>query len=108
MPPRILLVDDDDLVRDSLYMLLESAGYEVLSASNAPDGLTIFRQSIRPVDLLVTDFDPFLPISQAFGAGCSARQRLLRAAETFPLQPNQEFHDAYLTNNSDFVAGLSA
>jgi len=57
MPPRILLVDDDDFVRDSLYMLLESAGYEVLSASNAPDGLTIFRQSIRPVDLLVTDYN---------------------------------------------------
>jgi len=57
MPGRILLVDDDNSVRDSLYMLLESAGYEVLSASNGLDGLTIFRQSVRPVDLLVTDYN---------------------------------------------------
>ena len=55
MPRRILLVDDDNAIRDSLYALLESAGYEVLSASNGPDGLTIFRQSAHPVDLLVTD-----------------------------------------------------
>ena len=57
MPPRILLVDDESYVRDSLYALLESAGYEVLAASNGPDGLTIFRESARPVDLLVTDYN---------------------------------------------------
>jgi len=57
MPPRIVLVDDDSSIRDSLYTLLESAGFEVLAASNGPDGLTIFRQSIRPVDLLVTDYN---------------------------------------------------
>ena len=53
--PRILLVDDEKSVRDSLYSLLESDGYEVLAAGNGPDGLTIFRQSIRPIELLVTD-----------------------------------------------------
>ena len=57
MLPRILLVDDDHSVRNSLYALLESAGYEVLAASNGPDGLTMFRQSIRPIDLLVTDYN---------------------------------------------------
>jgi len=57
MPPRILLVDDDNSIRDSLYTLLENAGYEVLAASNGPDGLTVFRQSTRPVDLLVTDYN---------------------------------------------------
>jgi CheY-like chemotaxis protein len=44
MPSRILLVDDENSVRDSLYELLESNGYAVLEASNGPDGLTIFRQ----------------------------------------------------------------
>lgn len=57
MLPRILLVDDDNSVRDSLYALLESEGYEVLAASNGPDGLTIFRQSARPIELLVTDYN---------------------------------------------------
>ena len=57
MPARILLVDDEDSIRDSLYQLLESNGYEVLAASNGPDGLTIFRQSLHPIELLVTDYN---------------------------------------------------
>lgn len=57
MPSRILLVDDDESLRDSLYALLENAGYEVLAAGSGPEGLTIFRQSARPVDLLVTDYN---------------------------------------------------
>jgi CheY-like chemotaxis protein len=55
--PRILLVDDENFIRDSLYTILERAGYEVLAASNGPDGLTIFRQSRPPIDLLVTDYN---------------------------------------------------
>jgi CheY-like chemotaxis protein len=54
--PRILLVDDENSVRDPLYTILERGGYEVLAASNGPDGLTIFRQARRPIDLLVTDY----------------------------------------------------
>ena len=57
MGSRILLVDDEKAVRDSLYELLESDGYEVLAASNGPDGLAIFRQSTRPIQLLVTDYN---------------------------------------------------
>ncbi len=57
MQPRILLVDDDNSVRDSLYTLLESDGYEVLAASNGPEALTICRQSNRPIELLVTDYN---------------------------------------------------
>jgi CheY-like chemotaxis protein len=52
---RILLVDDERSVRDSVYTLLESDGYIVLAASNAPDGLSIFHRSLLRVDLLVTD-----------------------------------------------------
>jgi CheY-like chemotaxis protein len=54
---RILLVDDETSVRDSLYALLEGDGYEVLAASNGPEGLAIFRQSRPPIDLLVTDYN---------------------------------------------------
>lgn len=37
--PRILLVDDDTLVRDSLAIALESAGYVVVTAANGDEGL---------------------------------------------------------------------
>ena len=53
---RIVLVDDADPVRNSVYTLLESDGYEVLAASNGRDGLTICRQSLYPIELLVTDY----------------------------------------------------
>ena len=56
-PSRVLLVDDDRSVRHALYTLLESEGYEVLAAGNGLDGLAIFRQSIRPIELLVTDYN---------------------------------------------------
>ena len=55
--PRILLVDDENAVRDSLYTVLESDGYEVLAASSGADGLTIFHQSTRTIELLVTDYN---------------------------------------------------
>jgi CheY-like chemotaxis protein len=55
--PRLLLVDDKDSVRNSLYGLLESDGYEVLAASTGADGLAIYRRSIRPIELLVTDYN---------------------------------------------------
>ena len=54
---RILLVDDENAVRNSLYALLEGDGYEVLAANNGLDGLVICRQSTRPIDLLVTDYN---------------------------------------------------
>ena len=52
---RVLLVDDDKAVRHMLFTLLEQDGYEVLAAGNGAEGLTICRQSTRPVELLVTD-----------------------------------------------------
>lgn len=55
--PRLLLVDGKDSVRNSLYDLLESDGYEVLAASNGTDGLAIYRHSIHPIELLVTDYN---------------------------------------------------
>jgi CheY-like chemotaxis protein len=52
---RILLVEDRNSVRDYVYTLLESDGYEVLAARNGPEGLSIFHRSLHRVDLLVTD-----------------------------------------------------
>jgi len=58
---RVLLVDDDVRVRNALYEVLEGGGHEVLAAGNGPDGLTVFRESTHPIDLLVTDYNmPFM------------------------------------------------
>ena len=38
---KVLLVDDDDLIRDSLTLVLEFGGFEVVTASNVNDALKI-------------------------------------------------------------------
>ena len=51
---RILLVEDDDLVREHATRLLESMGYRVTTASNGPEALDLLRKGIA-CDLLFTD-----------------------------------------------------
>ena len=51
---RVLLVEDDDLVRAHAVQLLESLGYGVVVASNGPEALELLRNEV-PCDLLFTD-----------------------------------------------------
>ena len=51
----ILLVEDDDGVRDTLIRILAMSGYRVLSAGNAADALEISRTHSGLIDVLVTD-----------------------------------------------------
>jgi DNA-binding response OmpR family regulator len=53
MSAKVLLVDDDALLRRSLKYRLEQEGYSVISAENAEDALTFARRD-RP-DLIILD-----------------------------------------------------
>jgi CheY-like chemotaxis protein len=50
---RILVIDDEPVLRVTFKHLLEGEGYRVWTASNGREGLDIFRQ--HPVDLVITD-----------------------------------------------------
>jgi DNA-binding response OmpR family regulator len=52
MAKRILIVDDDQLMRRSLAFNLEQAGYEVKSAANAEDAIDVLRGSVFDLVLL--------------------------------------------------------
>jgi CheY-like chemotaxis protein len=56
---RVLIVDDDADARESLKILLETAGYEVEAAANGSRALQL--QRMRPADAVITDI--FMPIS---------------------------------------------
>lgn len=58
LPKKLLLVDDDRDVRESMRMLLEMEGYEVLEASNGREALEA-ANSQNP-DLIVLDM--WMPI----------------------------------------------
>ena len=51
---RVLVVDDDDLVREMLVVSLEEAGFAVLAAGNGIEALALLDEG-GPVDALVSD-----------------------------------------------------
>ena len=55
MAYKILLVDDDPDIRDVVTMLLETKGYETVTASNGLDALKMIERSNGQFDILITD-----------------------------------------------------
>ena len=77
MKERVLLIDDDPAVRESLGLALESEGYQVLLAANGEEGLHRFYDGYVDIVLLdlstpvlngwdtferITAVNPFIPI----------------------------------------------
>ena len=52
---RILVVEDDDAVRDLTSTLLEELGVDVISSEDATDAIRLAKQIDQPLDLLLTD-----------------------------------------------------
>jgi CheY-like chemotaxis protein len=102
--PRLLLVDDADPVRNSLYTLLESDGYEVLAANNGTDGLTICRQSIYPIELLVTDYNMPNMSGLELARECTRLNRELRVLYVSGSEPNEELREDLQGRKRGFLA----
>lgn len=61
-PVRVLLVDDDQMVRDAVARTLTLNGYTVLTASTGADALTLYRQynpDITLLDIHLPDMNGF-------------------------------------------------
>jgi two-component system nitrogen regulation response regulator NtrX len=77
MKPRILVVDDESAIRDSLKMILEYEGYEVVGAATGQDGLSLAER--EPADLVLLD------IKMAGMDGIEVLQRLRATQESLPV-----------------------
>jgi CheY-like chemotaxis protein len=53
--PTVLLVDDEEMIRNTLSLLLKSEGYDVCAAEDGNAALHIFRQRPQEIDLVITD-----------------------------------------------------
>ena len=71
MQPRLLVVDDDPDVRDSLRRALGYSGYAVSTAANGADALSSVAQS--PVDLIILDV--LMPMLDGFDTCRALRER---------------------------------
>jgi two-component system, NtrC family, nitrogen regulation response regulator NtrX len=77
MKPRILVIDDESAIRDSLKMILEYEGYDVVGAATGQDGLSLVDR--EPPDLVLLD------IKMAGMDGIDVLQRLKAGHETLPV-----------------------
>lgn len=73
---KILVIDDDDMVRYSMRSVLESAGHEVVEAENGVDGLS--RVPGQSFDLVVTDI--IMPEKEGV-------ETIIEMKSTFPALP---------------------
>ncbi|MCS7066808.1 MAG: response regulator [Fimbriimonadales bacterium] len=72
---RVLIVDDDDLVRETLRFVLEDGGYRVYSAASGAEALRLLER--EPIDIVLSDI--FMPGMNGFDL---LRQIRERAPET--------------------------
>jgi two-component system, response regulator, stage 0 sporulation protein F len=89
---RILVVDDEDHIRDFLKEELIDEGYEVLIATSAPEALKIIEK--EKLDLVVLD------IRMPGMTGVEALPRILGLKENLPVILNT----AYSQYQQDFMA----
>ena len=96
--PKILIIDDEEMVRDVLRQTLEREGYDVQAAADGEKGLSLF-ETWKP-DLVITDIlmpgkegletirelravDPDVQIIAISGGGDRGDLNFLRAASMF-------------------------
>ena len=77
MKPRVLVIDDEAAIRDSLKMILEYEGYEVLTAATGEEGIA---QAEREAPDLV-----FLDVKMPVMDGLEVLQRLRHLVEVMPI-----------------------
>ncbi|HEY4612405.1 MAG TPA: sigma-54 dependent transcriptional regulator [Bacteroidota bacterium] len=104
MAERILVVDDEQIIRESLGFILKKEGYTVEEASNGREALE--KQSVQPFDVIITDIEmpemrgidlmgeitrrtpqTFVMIITAFGSIETAVQALRSGAHDYILKP---------------------
>ena len=53
--PKILVVDDEEKIRDILVKFMEKAGFEVMQAPGGREAIETLRQDNNSIDLMVVD-----------------------------------------------------
>ncbi len=60
---RILIVDDDPDIRETLALLLEAEGHDVVCAAHGAEALQLLRGGVRPCVILL---DLMMPVMDGF------------------------------------------
>ncbi len=94
MKKRILLVDDNDLIRANLASLIQSVGFEVIEAVDGLDGLTRAKQ--YKVDAFVIDYK--MPVINGVN--------LIKNLRDMPEYENHKMVLLTTENNAEFKSAI--
>ena len=61
MNKRVLIVDDDPMIRNLVKAMLENDGFQVLVAEDGQQGLDIIAAENRPIDIALIVLDVVMP-----------------------------------------------
>src|SRR5690349_20234956 len=89
----VLVVDDDQAIREVVRLVLEQEGHMVREAADGPEGLNVLRASSQPLVVLLDDLMPHLSGMEVLAE--VARTPALSARHTYIL----------MTGNARMLAG---
>ena len=95
--PTLLLVEDDELVRDAMTRLFVREGYLVLTAATGHDAIGLLRTPSSPIDVVLLD----VGLPDVSGADLCARLR-----QFFPHLPVVVCTGAASQEEADMLRGL--
>ena len=66
-PEKILVIDDEEIVREITQRVLERAGFDVFTASNGREGLKFFEENLSEISLVLLDLTmPYVSGQEVF------------------------------------------
>lgn len=89
---RVLVIDDDALVRSTIRRLLERADFTVFEARHGADGLSLIAG--QPVDLVITDI--LMPVKEGI-------ETILELRQNYPTLPIIATSGGDRTGNNEFL-----
>jgi CheY-like chemotaxis protein len=101
---RILLVGSENALCESLDTLLENDGHEVLAARDGRHALTIFHRSMRPINLLVTDYNTPDITGLELARACEYHNPDVAVLYISASAPNEELQTDLATHRRAFLA----
>jgi two-component system cell cycle sensor histidine kinase/response regulator CckA len=98
----VLVVDDEEMVRQVAKAILESVGFEVKTAENGEQAIEVFQQSAGEIDLVLMD----MTMPQMNGEEAFARLRQIDPAVRVVMASGYSAHDATSHITSKNLAGF--
>ena len=89
---RVLVIDDDSLVRSTIRRLLEREDFTVFEARHGADGLSVI--AAQPIDLVITDI--LMPDKEGI-------ETILEIRQSFPTLPIIATSGGDRTGNNEYL-----